>query len=121
MRATGLVAATLLVAGCGGGGPKPDENDPWLVVSAYIEALNADDPDQVDDLVAPGADADRAIAERLDRLGGRHLDYDTMQFRGIGMAGTTSVDLTLRNWSTKETYRDSFSLSRQDARWYMVF
>ncbi|MEU4157858.1 hypothetical protein [Actinoplanes sp. NPDC026670] len=109
-------AFLLAVQGCGGG-PVPDENDPWMVVNAYIEALNAEDRKAIEGLVDPAYDPAEEIDSRLRRLGGRNLFYETMQFHGTGMADITSVDLGLKAPANNTTYQDSLSLTRSDGRW----
>jgi hypothetical protein len=112
----------LAVAGCGGG-PKPDENDPWQVVMAYIEAVNASDNGAVADLVDPAYDASDDISARIKRLGGRDLHYKTLEFHGTaGMADLTSADLTLTsgNGGSTETYQDTLPLARSKSHWYLI-
>jgi hypothetical protein len=125
-RTRGLLLALasivlLTVAGCGGG-PQPDENDPWQVVTAYIDAVNASDSGAIADLVDPAYDAKTDIDSRIKRLGGRSLHYTTLQFHGTGMPDLTSVDLTLAsgNGGSTETYQDSLPLARSKSRWYLV-
>jgi hypothetical protein len=113
-----LAVVLLLTAGCDRG-PRADENDPWQVVHAYLDALNAADAGAIEDLVSPALDPDAEIAERLERLGGRHLGYQTILFRGIGMDDLTTVDLTLRDFSSEDTYQDKLSLARSDGRWWL--
>lgn len=113
-----LAAVLLLTAGCDRG-PRADENDPWQVVHSYLDALNAENAGAIEDLVSPALDPDAEIADRLKRLGGRHLGYETIQFHGIGMDDLTTVDLTLRDFSSKDTYQDKLSLARSDARWWL--
>jgi hypothetical protein len=50
------------------------------------------------------------------------LYYETLQFHGVGQAGLTSVDLTLRsgNPADEATYRDTLSLTRSTSRWYLI-
>ena len=113
-----VLAATL--NGCGG--PKPDENDPWTVVMAYIDAVNASDAGAIEDLVNPDYDASEEIRSRIERLGGQALHYETLQFRGTGMQDLTSVDLTLRSGKagSTTTFTDSLPLARSESRWYLV-
>jgi hypothetical protein len=122
-RTVAALAAVLVLtaAGCDNG-PRADENDPWSVVTAYIDAVNASHADVVRDLVDPVYDPDDEIAGRIKRLGGRSLYYETLQFHGVGQAGLTSVDLTLRsgNPADKATYRDTLSLTRSNSRWYLI-
>jgi hypothetical protein len=113
--------AVVAVAGCGDG-PKPDKNDPWEVVMAYVDALNASDARAVAHLVDPAYDATDEISQRIKRLGGHSLHYKTLQFQGAGMQGLTSVDLTLTsgNGGSTDTYQDSLPLARSNSRWYLV-
>lgn len=117
-----LAAAALLAAGGCGGGPRPDDNDPWDVVTSYIDAVNARDVDAIDDMVAPDADAPTLAADRVERLGGRSLSYESLQFHSVGVAGLTTVDLDLRSGDAGDTtvYKDSLSLARLDGHWYIV-
>jgi hypothetical protein len=120
----GLLAAlasviVLAAVGCSNEA-KPDENDPWTVVNSYIDAVNASDRGAIEKLVDPAYDATAEIDSRLQRLGDHDLHYETLQFRGTGMADLTSAELTLRSQSGSDTYRDSLSLARSKGRWYLV-
>ena len=116
------LAVALLASGCDvSSGPARVDNDPYLVVTAYVDALNARDADAIRELVNPRHDAGAEIESRIDSYGGRSLYYRTMTFNGTGMAGATSVDLVLRSGSPGDTreYRDALSLSLHEGHWYL--
>jgi hypothetical protein len=72
-----LVASAVLLPSCGARG---GETTKEKLVDAYLKAIERRDANAVEDLLPPGADADKAIQRLLRRHGGRRFDGASVRY-----------------------------------------